>query len=159
MSTGEVKIEEVKLNKISETLINNKSYLKIGIIGESTRTKSAGKSKTNADIGKKHEFGEDGLPKRSFLRMPLGLRLGPALEDSSLVKDKERFAKEIVENKKLDEIFKAIGLIAEDVIKDAFQSHGFGLWEKSNMERKRTHLTLVETTQLRDSISSEVVNE
>ena len=109
---------------------------------------------TNADIGLKHEFGKDGMPIRSFLRMPLTVGLQAALEQSKFFD--ENALKKVILAGNLNEWFAKIGIVAESVIMDAFDSGGFGKWKPSNMKYKHNQQTLVETQQLRNSITSEV---
>jgi hypothetical protein len=49
-----------------------------------------------------------------------------------------------------------IGETAEKIIQDGFTSCGFGKWKPSDMTHKKVAMTLVETQQLMESISSEV---
>ncbi len=51
---------------------------------------------------------------------------------------------------------KRIAVMAEGIVLEAFDSGGFGTWVPSDMRRKKVHQTLVETAQLRNSITSEV---
>ena len=57
--------------KFQESL-NKKPVVKVGILGKSKQRKGVS---TNYEIGLKHEFGKDGMPVRSFLRMPLNMYL------------------------------------------------------------------------------------
>jgi phage gpG-like protein len=53
---------------------------------------------------------------------------------------------------------KKVAVLAEGIVADAFASGGFGKWPPSDMTHKKNHQTLVETQQLRNSITSEVVD-
>lgn len=125
---------------------------RVGILGAKNQREEAGK--TNAEIGKKHEFGEDGMPKRSFLRMPISTKLRKEIEDSGGFKP-EVFQK-IIDERSLREWVKKVAICAEACVAKAFDTGGFGQWKPSNMDNKKVHQTLVETQQLRNSIISEV---
>lgn len=111
-------------------------------------------STTNAEIGAKHEFGDGKTPIRSFLRMPLSNYLNSFLENAGAFD--EASLKKVIEDKSIKTWMKKIAIVAETVIDAAFDSGGWGTWRPSNMKNKKVQMTLVETGQLRKSISSEV---
>lgn len=130
--------------------LNKKAELQVGIIGSARRRKS---EQTNAEIGRKHEFGL-GTVKRSWLRMPLIENL-----ESELIKSgafSREAVREIIKERSMVPWYKKVGIAAEAVIAEAFQTGGFGKWKPSNMARKKVHQTLVETQQLRNSVTSKV---
>lgn len=152
----DIEIDSKKLKDLIE-VIKDFPALRLGILGtKGPRSDAQGPS--NAEIGKKHEFGEDGMPVRSFLRMPLIEKMSEYLEspESSRAFD-EDLLKEVMESKDAEPWMKQVGATAELCVQDAFDTGGFGSWKKSRMEYKKNHQTLVETKQLRQSISSEVV--
>lgn len=122
----------------------------IGILGDGKRTDG---QLTNAEIGYKHEMGVDG-PQRSFLRMPLTAKLGQELATSDVLSDAS--LKELATVGSMLPLCQKIGIMGEAVIADAFDTGGFGEWPESDMRLKKNHQTLVETQQLRNSITSEV---
>lgn len=130
--------------------------VKVGILGDKTARKAQEGSSTvsNAEIGAKHEFGEDGMPMRSFLRMPITSQLQKFLEKSGAFTP-EALA-EVVKMGSLLPWMEKIGISAEAVVQEAFETGGFGFWQPSNMNFKKNHQTLVETKQLRESITSVV---
>lgn len=130
----------------------------VGILGGKNQRKGRA---TNAVVGAAHEFGAParGLPQRSFLRMPLALKLNEQLQDRGAFDNVA--AKHVIEAKSLKPWMKKVGLSAVAVILDAFDSSGFGNWpslKQSTMNKKKTKQILVETQQLRDSITSRVVD-
>lgn len=132
----------------------NKSKLVVGILGDHNMRKDGA---SNADIGAAHEFGSPArnLPVRSFLREPLTNHLNEFLTKSNLF-DKEKF-KKVLKEKKLLPWLKQIGIVAEQVVKEAFDTGGFGKWpEWRGSYKSATGNILVDSTQLRDSITSEV---
>lgn len=124
--------------------------IKIGIFGSKNIREGQG---SNAEIGAKHEFGE-GVPPRSFLRMPLNDYFPKFLEKSGALTKKT--IEETIKEKSFLGFMKKVALIAESTVLGAFESGGFGQWKPSNMEFKKVKQTLVETGQLRNSIVSEV---
>jgi hypothetical protein len=120
---------------------------------------------TNADIGAKHEFGvqneKERLQMRSFLRMPLlrsskelferkqklVLRIKGAIENGTSIDDAWLKA------------FQDLGIIAQQIVQGSFEQGGPG-WpalSKTTIERKKSDKILIDTAQLRRSISSRVV--
>lgn len=110
---------------------------------------------SNATVGTFHEFGTDTLPQRSFLRVPIAENLQKKAESSGAF-DKDTLA-EIIKTGSLIEWTKKLGIIGESIVMEAFDTGGFGKWRPSNMNHKTNHQTLVETQQLRNSITSDVV--
>ena len=118
--------------------------------------KQGGFGMTNAAIGAAHEFGsiKTGLPKRSFLREPLTDHLQQELDKLGAFSPAEQA--EVIKQKSLLPWTRKMALVAENIVKMAFKTGGYGKWKKSNMKYKTTKDTLIETTQLRDSITSDV---
>lgn len=139
----------------------NPPKVKIGVLGDKiSRTKDlaikGGDAKlTNAEIGAIHEYGTSQTPQRSWLRQPLIEQLETYLEQAGA------FTKEsvisIMREKSLNGFMRKVGVTAERVIQDGFDSGGFGKWPPSDMRRKKNKQTLVETQQLRNSVTSEVI--
>ena len=113
---------------------------------------------TNAEIGLTHEMGSMArhIPRRSFLEMPLSLKM-PAYAKT--------FGAALV--KALDEgdirpAFINLGIKGEQVVQLAFASRGFGNWPgnaPSTIARKGSSSPLIDTAQLRRSITSDVVTK
>ena len=133
--------------------------------------KSAGAGElTNAQIGFIHEMGSSsrGIPRRSFLWDTLRDR-GAALMSIMHSAAENLFKPGMAEiaaggeagsasgEGKVMKFLKQAGLAAENLVQMAFQTGGFGKWiPTKNIKSKGTHLTLVETHQLRQSIASRV---
>lgn len=127
----------------------------VGVMGDHAHRKEG--EETNASIGARHEFGTDKLPIRSFLRVPLTNKMSEFLEKSGAF-DQESLD-EIIRTGSLEAWVKKIGVVGEAVVLEAFNTGGFGEWKPSDMTHKKVHQTLVETQQLRNSITSEVREE
>lgn len=130
---------------------------RIGVLGDkSARDASKGGklNPTNAEIGAAHEFGTEKLPQRSFLRVPISEHLEKKMEEAGAF-DADVLS-DAIKSKTLVPYMKKIAVLGESIVQEAFDTGGFGKWPESDMTRKKNHQTLVETKQLRDSITSEV---
>lgn len=145
-------IELDGLKRVLKALKGEDHVVHIGILGANTSRR--GSVSNNATIGVCHEYGTETLPIRSFLRMPLSDHLQEYLEKEGALKPDT--IKEIIKTATLIPWMKKIGVTAEKVVADAFATGGFGEWKPSDMTYKKIQQTLVETTQLRDSITSRV---
>lgn len=140
------------LDKIVRALRNGKiAGIKIGIFGNN---QGRDDGENNATIGMFHEFGTSILPQRSFLRVPITEHLGKNLEKSGAFD--EETLKEVVADGDMKPWLDIIAVEAEGVVQDAFDTGGYGKWPKSDMTNKENSQTLVETTQLRNSVTAVV---
>lgn len=126
---------------------------RLGVLGKKN---SRDDSSSNASIGAQHEFGEFGLPIRSWLRKPIIDHLQKYLEKADVFT--EDMAREILKKGSLSPWVAKLGILGEAIILEGFATEGFGQWIPSRMEYKKVHLTLTESTQLRNSVSSEVAS-
>jgi phage gpG-like protein len=132
---------------------SSKVVCRVGVLNKDER-KGGG---SNAEIAAAHEYGAParGLPQRSFLRVPISSNLNKALETERAFSDKE--LKSVVKEKSVKPWLEKVGKVAEKVVMDAFDSGGDGKWPPvKHPERKHNAQILVETTQLRQSITSDV---
>lgn len=145
------------LDKLLKALKAKPPVARVGILGDKGQrtTKSDEKNlPTNAEIGAAHEFGTTKLPMRSFLRVPISDNLGKEMEKSGML-DKNAL-NEVVQSGSLLPWMQKVAIIAEGCVADAFDTGGNGKWKPSDMKYKENQQTLVETQQLRNSITSEV---
>lgn len=156
MSDDSLTFEVKGLDSVVKALKNVPS-LRVGILGDSARTGDHEQGLTNAQVGAAHEFGTSRLPVRSFLRMPITMLLESRMEQSGAF-DKDALAK-VVETKSALPWIKKIGVLAEGLVLESFDTGGFGTWIPSNMRFKKVHQTLVESGQLRNSVSHEVAED
>lgn len=130
--------------------------VKVGILGNDDSRQGEGALLGNAGIGVVQEFGSltNNIPPRSFLRMPLETK-----------KDRleATFEKVGVKQKLLEGdargALQSLGFVAEQIIDDAFKSQGFGNWapnKPSTVAKKGSSKPLIDTSQLRRSITSKV---
>ena len=106
------------------------------------------------DVGRRHEFGI-GVPRRSFLRMPF------IVKQKTIDKAIATSWKKITDGKStaLKE-FGILGIIGQNISKDAFASGGFGKWEKlkpATVKAKGSDEILLDTSKLVQSITNWVV--
>lgn len=146
------KIDTRALDALYKSLKENKLVVRVGVLGGKNARKGSGPS--NAEIGAAHEFGTTNLPVRSFLRMPLSEQLPKELEKEGIFNEKDINA--IIKEESLRKFANKIGVIAVRTVLMAFDTTGFGTWKESNMDFKKTKQTLVESHQLRDSITYDV---
>ncbi len=169
-----------KLQSLIKALKVNPPKAKIGILGGSVHSsmiygkggKSNGKEKyrggfndfseqqkTNAEIGAIHEFGTSSVPQRSFLKMPISDNLSKEMQKGGLF-DKDVLEK-VVGEKSLKAWVTLAAVAAVACVADAFNTGGNGKWaplSPKTMDHKKVHQTLVETQQLRNSITYEVTD-
>lgn len=151
------KYDNAKLKAVIKILKENKARVRVGILGENnSRSKD---SFNNATLGLWHEFGTFTMVPRSFLRMPMTTEFKKNAENAKGFYGKNLWLN-IYETRSMIPLLKKLGIIAEKTIDDAFQTGGFGQWPDLHAEtwlRKKNLQILVETGQLRRSITSEVV--
>lgn len=146
------KFDDKGFQKLISALKKDGPMARVGVLGNANTRSNAGQ--TNAEIGAKHELGI-GLPVRSFLRMPIELKFKDEMKAVNMVSAKT--LKEIIAAGSLLPIVQKMAVVGERCVLLAFDSGGFGNWRPSDMRYKKVHQTLVESQQLRDSITSEVV--
>lgn len=151
----DVKIEDKDLKNVIKSLKSNLES-RVGLIGAGA-TKIEGKA-TVAGIGALHEFGSPArnIPPRSFLRMPVELK--SKVIARALV-SKKALIEQALANGNEETIYKILGVAAEGVIEQAFQTGGFGQWSKlspKTIQKKGSNKILIDTNQMRSSIVSKV---
>lgn len=135
--------------------IDSNLVVKVGILGRKAG-RTDGEGQSNADIGFIHEFGTSKIPRRSFLRMPL---FQYSTDILSMVK-KAGALKKLAAGKTI-EVLADLGIACENVILRAFDAAGWGDWAPnapSTIRRKGSSAPLIDTGQLRRSITSAVTN-
>lgn len=166
---GKVKIDLTKLNKIEQEL-NTYYSAQVGILGAKSKgrkntvvTKSgkrirgkADSSQTNAEIGLLHEKGSKSrnIPRRSFLEVPISIMFPKFMN---------KIGERLIENlttENLKQTYQKIALIGEHIVLKAFNTKGYGKWAPNSpatIRRKGSSMPLIDTAQLRKSVSSRVV--
>jgi phage gpG-like protein len=138
------------LKQIIKAITSKVKLARVGIFGAQNAREGKG---TNANIGAIHEFGGPKVKKRSFLRDPLNEHLAKKIDkDPNL----ENSISGVVRDGDFVDMTRKIAQMAVSIILEGFATGGFGKWKQSNMKYKKVQQTLVETQQLRDSITWEV---
>jgi len=153
MSTPEKdELDDRILRQFIKILDGSDPQGKIGVLGGSKPRSDGGP--TNAEIGLKHEFGKEGMPTRSWLRVPLMDHLEEYLDRAGF--NPEAVLKQVLADRSLRPLLEKIMVVCKRVVLDGFASCGFGKWPPSDMTHKKNHQTLVETGQLRNSVETEI---
>ena len=130
----------------------NPGSVRVGVLGDKNdRTKG----ETNAKIGARHEYGDSTMPKRSFLRAPISANLQSYLDKAGVFEASAIV--HVLREASLKVWLAKIGTVAENIVQDAFDRQGPGWAKWKGNYRSKTGMILQDTTQLRDSIGSEVV--
>lgn len=114
---------------------------------------------TNPEIAAKHEFGL-GVPRRSMLRMPLHLHGDKVVAAAKA--DAARSLREAARapKKTAEKVLKRVGIAAEGLVDEAFETGGFGSWKPLaplTVELKGSAAILIDTAQLRRAVDSRAV--
>jgi len=121
-------------------------------------------SLTNADIGLIHEKGSpvNNIPRRSFLEVPLTMKMpGEMGKLGTWFSDSFKAGS-------IELVYKRLAKVAEGIVLQAFPTSGYGTWPA--LKRGSTQIAgygkhggdeahLIDTGQLRQSISSRVVSK
>lgn len=156
MSSEDDTTLEVKgLDQLLKSLKAKPPTCRVGVLGDKDARTDA-KSPSNATIGAAHEYGTVDMPQRSFLRVPLTDHLTKSIEQSGAL-DKD-VLKEVIKQGTVIPWMLKIAKLAELIVAEAFDSDGFGKWAKWKNKNytNQTSQILVDTQQLRNSITSEV---
>lgn len=154
----DVEINLKPLEQLLKALKGKQPTARVGILGGGG-TRGSGTSETtatNATIGAAHEFGTSRIPQRSFLRIPISEQLDKSLMAGGDL-DPTLLA-EVVKQGSVIPWLRRIAVIAEGIVAEAFETGGFGKWPswKTKGYQNNTGQLLVDTAQLRNSITSEV---
>jgi phage gpG-like protein len=150
-----VKIDLAGFEKIRETL-GKDYYVKVGVLGNAKNVRN-GDGITNAEAAVIHIFGSvtNNIPPRDFLVMPIETHAKEIVQflDTSKVK-------RLITEGKIVDVYKSLGVIAEGYVLGAFASGGYGKWpalKDATVRRKGSSKPLIDTGQLRRSVTSQVV--
>lgn len=161
MSSESDTIELKGLDGLIKALKTKPPVARVGVLGGGAARKpkegSSGGS-TNAEILAAHEYGAParGLPARSVLRVPLADKLTETLLSSGALGKEE--AKQVVKTGSIMPWMRKVAAVAEEIVRGGFDTAGYGKWKgwKDPNYMNNAGMVLVDTTQLRDSITSDV---
>lgn len=148
-----------KLESILEQ-IGGEFVARVGVLGaDAGEIHDTDSGLTNSELGLIQEFGSESrnIPARSFLRMPLETKQDDLIQtlDTGAVKD-------AIEQGNTKQVYKILGFAAEQIVKDAFNTGGFGNWKAnspSTIAQKGSDKPLIDTGTLQRSITSDVVKK
>jgi phage gpG-like protein len=140
-----------QLEKLTRELDKN-HFVDVGILGKGGKM-HPGSEINLAQLGAVHEFGRlDGsIPERSFIMMPI------ETHQKEIEAEARKNMQSRLEKQNVKGIFTDIGIAAEAVIQDAFDTGGFGTWpdiQEATKKRKGSEAILIDTGELRRSIAS-----
>lgn len=132
---------------------------RVGILGSNAGTAHSDTGLTNSELGVIHEFGSlsRNIPPRSFLRMPLELKQEEIIQGMASYRTQKS-----LEDGEIKRVYRDLGLYAEGFVKQAFATGGFGQWapnKPSTVAQKGSDKPLIDTAQLRRSITSDVIKK
>lgn len=153
MKVEGVTLDDRRLKRLIDAFSGQIPVARVGVLGGG-KTARAGDATTNAAVGAAHEFGTSRTPRRSWLREPLIDHLKAALEKAGAFDAKA--LDEVIRTKSIFPWMKKISVMALDVVLGGFATGGYGKWKPSNFRYKKVQMTLVETQQLRNSVTEDV---
>ena len=155
-----VRVDLTGLNNLIKAA-DNQYLVRVGILGSKPRSKAKGKDEkkdppTNAERGLAHEKGVKSrhLPRRSWLQVPLEDHL-----PEEFVKNGPR-ARTLILVGQTIKAYQDLQGICERIIQKGFETGGYGKWApltEATIARKKSSQILIDTAQLRRSVTSEVV--
>lgn len=130
-----------------------KKHVAVGILASEATGRVYKNGMNVLKIAVIHEFGLGTSPQRSFLRMPQELK---RKELNAFIR--KQLGK-VFEGMEVEKGLGIIGIYAENLAKEAFETGGFGKWPDIASETKRKKGSsgiLIDTQILKNSIASEV---
>ena len=126
--------------------LRKKGTVKVGILGAKGNATHQGTDLTVVEIGSFHEFGL-GVPKRSFIRDWFDLN------EQDLKRDMKQVARRVLKGSKLKKELDRFGLKAVGSIQERIASNIPPPLSDETKQRKGSNVALIDTGQLRSSIS------
>jgi hypothetical protein len=156
-----VKLSDKGLKSFRDLFGRKTAYLKVGVFGDKGNAQAANGSITVAELAAIHEFGL-GVPERSFLRSYFDAN--EALLTSAIVRLTKSLIDQVLKNKKpatvqqQSNVLNKLGLFIVGGIQARISAGEITPpLAESTIARKGSSTPLIDTGQLRSSISHEVV--
>lgn len=142
------------LEELENFLKKYKLSIKVGILSADVQREG---EINNPTLGLIHELGSESanIQPNSFLIKPIQDKLYDHMKQNKLFPD-QLFTKLLLSGDLPEELGEKIGAIAVGVVREAFMTNGFGEWSTKQGPNKKTGQILVDSGELRDSISYEV---
>ena len=134
--------------------------VKVGVLrSDNSREDEDGGVLGNAEVGLIQEIGSisRNIPARSWLRMPIETRQKELIKFMQSPK-----AQGLAEDLQFEKLLQLLGIKAEAIIHEAFQTGGFGKWPANapaTIAAKGSSKPLIDTRQLDTAVSSEVAKD
>lgn len=148
------------LGKLVDDLRDHKA--RVGVLGDSGKNgRDDDVPITNAELMLIHEFGSEtnNIPPRSALRMPIETKKGDLVKS---IRKSQTF-KGHIETGDIMKAVETVGVMAEAIVQDAFETKGFGQWPAKSpatqAQSQNPAQPLIESGQLRRAITSDAVRE
>ncbi len=154
MADEDTTLEIKGLDKLLKAIKARPPIAQIGVMGSKDSRPEDGES--NASIGARHEYGDDAMPMRSFLRVPLSDNLNKKLQTEGMF-DKEML-KAVIKTGSVIPWLQKVMVVAEGIVQEAFETGGFGKWPPwSSPYYTNGNMRLLDDTgQLRNSITTRI---
>lgn len=151
-----VEINTKGLDQFIKSLKAPPPVARVGVLADKTMRKNSKHGETSASIGALHEFGSGKMPLRSFLRVPISEHLQSKMENSG--RFDKNILNEVIKSGSIKGWVQVVAVLAEGIVSEAFATGGYGKWPawKNPKYKNDDNKLLVDTRQLRDSITSEV---
>ncbi|MES2155472.1 MAG: hypothetical protein V4510_10090 [bacterium] len=110
-------------------IVDGHLAVQIGVFGDKTsRRGKADKGLTNAEIGLIHELGSVSrkIPRRSFLVDTF------AFHSDKMIAQLKPFSEKLFLKGKVDEYLKLVGEAGKNLVKEAFETSGWGAWPQNS---------------------------
>lgn len=160
---SKVTLELQRLQQIKKTLDAFKNArVQVGVWNTPRiqNSRDEGWKRTNPEIGLAMEYGEvrnkwgHPTPARSWLRFPLVTHLRDTMTEGG-----RKIFRAIILKDGLRMCLKALGIMAENTIQNAFSTGGWGRWQPlaaRTVIRKGSSAILIDSAQLRRAVTSKV---
>lgn len=146
------------LEKLSEGLA--KTYrARVGILGNDAERKDESTGIDNATLGIIQIFGSvtKNIPPRDFLLFPIEVKQRELVNAM-----RSKMVLHAIQDGNYKKVFRLLGAAGVAIVLGAFETGGFGAWAPNapaTIARKKSDRPLIDTSQLRRAITSDVVKK
>lgn len=123
----------------------------VGLPKETASSKVYKDHQSVIQVGASHEYGANGLPRRSFLNMPFNVK-----KKELAAGIKKQFDNVVATGFDAEKALGRVGLVARNIVLEAFRTQGFGHWPditQATKDAKKSTKVLIDTGTLRNSIT------
>ena len=154
----EIKFNLDGLEEIKKA-VGNSFKTRVGVLGAKASRKGVKSGINNATLMMIHMFGslKNNLPARDPLYIPIVKHRRELIKKIGTGEMREAFS-----SGNYKKMFTLLGVAAEEIVQNAFETAGDGSWKDISEEtkaRKHSSAILIDTQQMRRSVSSDVVNK